>query len=85
MARSNGAAARRGLKESWCRRMYRTRCFEQFFELSSCARLQGIKGLMSLLRGQKVKPLDQPVLVMALAEFSERFSQLFERVEVPHR
>ncbi len=39
---------------------------------------------MSLPRGLEMKPLDQPVVVVALAEFLESRSQLFHGLEVTH-
>jgi hypothetical protein len=41
----------------------------QFFELLSCGRLESKQGLMSLLRGLKLEPLDEPLAVVALAKF----------------
>ncbi len=39
---------------------------------------------MSLPRGLEVKTFDQPLLVVALAEFFEPFGQLHQGFEMPH-
>ncbi len=64
--------------------MYRPRFLGQFFELSSCGSLEGKQGLVSLPRGLEVEPFDQPLFVVALAEFFERFGEFFQGFEVPH-
>jgi len=43
-----------------------------------------MQGLMSLPRGLEVEAFDQPLLVVALAEFFERFGQLLQGLEMPH-
>jgi hypothetical protein len=40
-----------------------------FSQLLSCGRLQSKQGLMSLLRGLKLEPLDELLAVVALAKF----------------
>jgi hypothetical protein len=65
-------------------RLYRPRFLGQFFELSSCGSFEGKQGLVSLPRGLEAEPFDQPLFVVALAEFFERFGQFFQGFEVPH-
>jgi hypothetical protein len=64
--------------------VYRPRFLGQFFELSSCGRLEGKQGLVSRPRGLEVKPFDQPLLDAALMEFFERVNDFLQGVEVPH-
>jgi hypothetical protein len=45
------------------------RSLAQFFISAPRGRLQSKQGLMSLLRGWKVEPLDEPLAVVALAKF----------------
>jgi hypothetical protein len=77
-ARSYGFLANQGPA------LYRPRFLGQFFELSSCGSFEGKQGLVSLPRGLEVEPFDQPLFVVALAEFFERFGQFFQGFEVPH-
>jgi hypothetical protein len=65
-------------------KVYRPRFLGQFFELSSCGSLEGKQGVVSLPRGLEAEPFDQPLVVVALAKFFERFGQLLQRFEVPH-
>jgi|GEM_PF-2761506 hypothetical protein len=39
---------------------------------------------MGLPRGLEMEPFDQPLFVVALAEFFERFGQFFQSFEVPY-
>jgi hypothetical protein len=47
----------------------RTTISSTVFELLSCARLESKQCLMSLVRGLKLEPLDEPLAVVALAYF----------------
>jgi hypothetical protein len=47
----------------------RTKISWTVFELLSCGRLESKQGLMSLLRGLKLEPINEPLAVVALAKF----------------
>ena len=62
----------------------RTRFLEQFSELSAYSSLKGKQSLTSLPRGLKVQSLEQPVLVVLLAEFASGLGRLLQGLEVSH-
>jgi len=63
--------------------VYRTRFPGRFFELSSCGSLEGKQGLLSPPRGLEMELFHQPLLVVAVAEFSQSFGQLHHHVKAP--